>query len=115
MKVKFKTSGIDLSASRRDRLARRIKTILCRFVDRAETVSVDVTQDLPDADTGHKCCQVTIKMPRLRVMARHRASSVVGAVSLAVGKAVRSLERYARKRRKLGVPIGAAGSVRSVA
>ncbi len=98
MRLIVHTPGIDLSASRQVRLVRRVKSMLGHFATRARSVSVHVTDESLAHGKRLMHCQVTVALPRLRVVARHRASNVLAAVFCAVAKATRSLDRYLRKR-----------------
>ncbi len=98
MQVILETPSINLSASRHVRLIRKVGLILGRSLARAKAVSVYVSHESGDGGKRQAYCEVMIALPRLKVIARHRASSILAAVIFAASKANRSLERYLHKR-----------------
>lgn len=106
MQVFIETPDMELSRSRHARLSRIVRLLVGRFVKGAQCVFVRVVEEPAKAEDRCTLCQVTIALPRIKVIARHRAPGMRRALFAAVDKARRSLARYSRRRAGLrpGVP-----------
>lgn len=115
MQLDLQTQGIETTPALRAYVRRSLRFALGRFASRVESVRVRISGRHGRGGREDAQCHIAIKLPRLQVVVRHRASDSFGAVYFAFKRAALALNRRLKRRRTLArrgaaVPVTAAST-----